>query len=581
MNPKNPIAWRRIVLGCVTGVLPIVVLAAAPDAGQILREQELTLPRSIERPVAPAPETVRPALPDNGVKVRVRSIRFTGAQGLATEEQLQAQVKDALDRELGFGELQQLAERVTRYLKDRGWFLARAYLPQQDITDGDIEIAILRGRLDGGAGGHGIGIQADGVRLDQAHIRAILDRALAAGGDSLRGTDLERGLLLLNDLPGITARSSLERGSAPGTTQVNVQVSEGPWITGSAWADNYGNRYTGAARANAQVNVNDPFRYGDQIVLGATAAEGLTLGRIAYSAPIGYSGLRASAGYTALTYEIGKELAAVGSEGSANTVNAQLAYAFVRSRPFNLSGSVGYEGKALQDETLGVVTRDKRVEDWSVLLSGDAFDSLAGGGLSNFSLTLTHGDLDLSRVPADLSADQSTARTQGNFSKVNYNVARLQKLSDRFTLFGALSGQTAGKNLDSSEKFMLGGPGGVRAYPVGEASGDEGWVGTAELRYDMPGKYAGGALQVLGFFDAGSVTLSKNPFGPAPNATNENRYALRGAGVGANLTSSGRFVLRGAWAAKIGDNPGRSAQGNDSDGKNADSRFWLQALMWF
>ena len=34
--------------------------------------------------------------------------------------------------------------------------------------------------------------------------------------------------------------------------------------------------------------------------------------------------------------------------------------------------------------------------------------------------------------------------------------------------------QLSSKNLDSSEKFTLGGIGGVEAYPSGEASGDEG-----------------------------------------------------------------------------------------------------------
>ena len=75
---------------------------------------------------------------------------------------------------------------------------------------------------------------------------------------------LERGLLLLNDLPGISAQAKLDPGSEPGTTRLSVDVTEGPLISGSAWADNFGNRYTGAERLNAQVNWNNPSGAGDQ-----------------------------------------------------------------------------------------------------------------------------------------------------------------------------------------------------------------------------------------------------------------------------------------------------------------------------
>ena len=45
-----------------------------------------------------------------------------------------------------------------------------------------------------------------------------------------------------------------------------------------------------------------------------------------------------------------------------------------------------------------------------------------------------------------------------------------------------MRGQLAFDNLDSSEKMELGGAYGVRAYPEGEAFGDEGYIATAEAR---------------------------------------------------------------------------------------------------
>jgi hypothetical protein len=95
-----------------------------------------------------------------------------------------------------------------------------------------------------------------------------------------------------------------------------------------------------------------------------------------------------------------------------------------------------------------------------------------------------------------------------------------------------VSGQTASKNLDSSEKFSLGGINGVRAYPQGEASGDEGYRGTVELRHNvMPN------VQATVFYDWGKVTINRNPFGarglqqPQPGRCGRGRQRQPGPGA--------------------------------------------------
>ncbi len=95
-----------------------------------------------------------------------------------------------------------------------------------------------------------------------------------------------------------------------------------------------------------------------------------------------------------------------------------------------------------------------------------------------------------------------------------------------------MSTQWATHNLDSSEEFGLGGPGGVRAYPVGEGYGDRGWVGQVELRYTLA------AWAPYAFYDAGKVTTNARPWMPG---LNERQVA--GAGVGV------RFQQAAAWRA--------------------------------
>ena len=154
----------------------------------------------------------------------------------------------------------------------------------------------------------------------------------------------------------------------------------------------------------------------------------------------------------------------------------------IRSRLQNLNLSATYEYKALEDEAIGINLRDRELNNVILAMSGNRFDSLGGGGVTDAMLALTMGELDLSGNRDDQFADRVSAGSDGSFNKLNLRVSRLQSLgaSSPWTLFGGVSAQWASDNLDSSEKFLLGGPAGVRAYPVGEASGDQGWLATLE-----------------------------------------------------------------------------------------------------
>ena len=80
------------------------------------------------------------------------------------------------------------------------------------------------------------------------------------------------------------------------------------------------------------------------------------------------------------------------------------------------------------------------------------------------------------------------AGTEGSFTKAVLNLNLCHEISDRRNIILKAQAQKAGANLDSSEEIYLGGANGVRAYPQGEASGDNGYLGSIELscRTDVP-----------------------------------------------------------------------------------------------
>lgn len=565
--------------------MPLAVLAQ-PDAGTLLNQQQRQQQRFPDRLPEAERQPVRPALkPTAGARVVVKSIRFSGAVDLASEAELQAIVANAIGKELDFAGIEQLARSVTEFLRSRGWFLAEAYLPQQDITDGHIEINIRPGRLDGSDGkGKSFEIIPGGklaTRIDSNRLAAIAAHRLPAGTVAHEG-DLERAMLLMNDLPGVTARARLEPGQESGSTHVAVDVEEGPLVTGSVGIDNYGNRDTGAAQLNLAAQLNDPLGIGDQGSVTASATQGLDIARLAYSLPIGSEGLKLGTTWSAMDYRIvrGTGLAA-GLKGSSETGGVTLTYPVIRSRNNNLYTAIGYNRKALKDDSTAGLLKDKRVDSWNANLFGDKLDAFGGGGFTSWNVGWTQGKLDLSRISADQTADALGYGTQGSYDKLGYGVSRLQKMPHNFSFFANFSGQTAGKNLDSSEKFILGGPNGVRAYPGSEASGDSGGMVNLELRYDLPSS-SFGQLQMVGFYDAGSIKLHDDPKAIAiPTYSGQNAYALSGWGLGFNLSKTGSHMVRLGWARKIGDNPGSSVAGLDADSRTDKSRVWLQATLWF
>ena len=116
-------------------------------------------------------------------------------------------------------------------------------------------------------------------------------------------------------------------------------------------------------------------------------------------------------------------------------------------------------------------------------------------------------------TPAMRVTDAATAQTNGHFNKLGFSLSRLQRVTDTVSASAVVNGQVASKNLDVSEKMELGGMYGVRAYPEGEGYGDEGYVVNLEARMLLP-KFAEqmpGQLQLIGFVDAGTVSLNKIP----------------------------------------------------------------------
>ncbi|MES2910525.1 MAG: ShlB/FhaC/HecB family hemolysin secretion/activation protein [Pseudomonadota bacterium] len=528
-------ALTPTVLLALYGSSVLAQSAPAPNAGQVLRDLQQTpspvVPQAV--PLQRIDESAAPS-PGEQAKVLVKSVVITGNQEVPSSA-LQPLVASLSGSEQTLAQLNAAARRITAYYRREGFAVARAYLPAQDITNGTITISVIEGRISS--------YRVNNTSLlSDAAANAYIGEVKT--GDVIRSEHIDRGLLLLQDTPGVSSsRATLQPGASVGTSELLIEVNPAsPW-NGSMVADNYGSRYTGEYRVGANLNLVSPLGRGDQLSFSAlTSGSGLSFGRLAYQIPVGSNGLRVGAAYFDTRYKLGREFSTLLANGTARSTSVFAAYPFIRSQMRNLSGTVAVEKKDLNDRVDATGTQTgKKIGVTTLGLSGNMQDALWGGGISSFDLSLVMGRLAI-QSPTALTIDNASAKTNGSYSRVGYSLNRLQRLGNSTLLAAGFSGQFAGKNLDSSEKFSLGGLNGVRAQPQGEASGDEGFRGSIELRQAFTPN-----IQGTLFYDFGSITrINKTPFG----AVAANSRNLSGAGFGMNATF-GTVLVRTALAWRV------------------------------
>ena len=552
-----------------------------PDAGRILnqendRQKSKEIPKQIPKSLLEKSE--KKDIKSSEDKTLIKSFKFEGDVKAFSVSELQNLLSDLNGKSLTFDQMQLAADRIKDFYNAKGFFLAQAIIPKQEIKDGVLIILINEGKLDSK---EPYKINKKDLRISEQRLKAYMDDALK---NNFLKESVERGLLNINDNPGVRTSLTLEPGIDPGSTKMILDVNEGPLVQGSVSVDNYGNRYTGDLRATAAVDFNNPSGIGDQIgISGTKAIEGdLELKKISYNFPIGNDGLRGGAFYSVVDFKVGKELSGSRFTGKAENSNLNLKYPIYRSSAESLLTNFNYDKKYLYNATAGTATSDKELDNYTLGFTYQKIDQFIGGGYTQASINFTRGDLDLSKVADSLSGDQGNSgyKTNGTFNKQNIQLSRIQQLPEKFTLNFVADAQFASKNLDTSEKMSLGGPTGVRAYPTGEASGDEGYKYSLDLRYNLGNMPFFGDITPLIFYDYGRIKQFKNTSASTTAVTN-NEYSLSGYGLGLEAVNSNNFSLKFIAAHTNGGNPGASTQGNDSDGRSNDTRYWILANLNF
>ena len=526
-----PLRINLLAASLLLACAPCVYAGGAPPA-----QDAIPVP-----PQAAQPQDAQ-ALPEPAMGAQVessfvlRDVEFVGATGVADRE-LQAAVADKIGTTVTFADLEQLAARVTQVYQRNGFSMVQAFVPVQEVVDGRVKITVSEGVL----GNVSIDV-ADGAPVEQDRVARTL--AILTPGKPLNGRQYERAMLLLSDLPGIKPQSAISSGAASGTTDLMVQVGERDRLQFGLELDNHGTRDSGRHRVTGSARWASPFGRGDNFDVRLMLAERLhtAFGRMSYETPVGYTGLRIGGGVARVQYELGGPFAPLEPTGVGNVADLSFSYPLVRQRSTNVFLRGTIDNKDLTDrfEAVGFETR-KRIRGVGIGMSFERRDRFLGGGYTSANAQLYSGNLDI-KDATSAAFDQPPFgyETEGSFGKFTMQLARLQYLAPKFSLFLGSGLQRASKNLDAYEKLSLGGPKAVRAYATGEVLVDDGWLGTVELRYA-----ANPDTSIFGFYDAAHGDFFHDP----RQLDTFTSRSLRGYGIGVNWSKPGKasINLSVAW----------------------------------
>ncbi len=416
-------------------------------------------------------------LTDMGVDMNARSMpdRVTRQQ---TSDLIGLLQRQKARRGMSLGDLNELATKVTQYYRRNGLFLARAIIPAQEVNAGVVKFQVLAG-VQGAVNVNGA------TKYSEEKIRQPFEQQI---GGLVNNRDVEEGLYLVNDYPGLSVYGSFSAGEQVGETILNIDVrQEQSWLL-SVRADNHGSIFTGDDRLYAVADFYNPLGFGDALSLGflqSYSPQESSLGQISYHFPVFDARTRVRLSADKNEFNIvdpdDNLLSLLDLEGTNSTYAININRQLQRSRARNLNIGMGITRK---ETTLDAAIAQFNQEE---MVNGLEF-SLAGDILGEESRILNAGDLLLQY--GEFDSDVAEGR-DAEFYKLALNTTSLlflpvpyTDLSTRLILKSRL--QYSESALPAFEQMVLGGAQGVRAFTVRDFSADTGGYVGAEWYWDLP-----------------------------------------------------------------------------------------------
>jgi len=458
----------------------------------------------------------------------LKSIRFEGATRY-TANDMKALYADKIGKKISITELNKIVADVTAFYRNNGYILTRAVLPPQRIEDGNVTIRIVEGFV------NAVLLEGDvGAGKDRALLEKLADKIRAS--KPLNSKDLERYLLLMEDLPGVSARAVIRPAAkVTGASDVVVNITRKK-IEGTFTFDNRGTRFLGPIQGSATAAFNNLFGWNDQTQLRVLnsvfePAE-LQFGELRHEEQVGTEGTKFIASASYARTRPGHTLDILNIDGWSATEALGFVHPMLRSRQDNWFISTDLTFRTSDVQILDTTLYRDEITIWRIGTSYDFMDKWFA--VNRMEANIAKG---INWWNDNGANSLSRANGETSFTKLTGKATRIQPISGPWTAFGSVTGQYSFDPLLAAEEFSLGGEEFGSAYDTAELTGDHGLAGRVELQYNQARQQTFLTnYQLYGFYDIGRVWNREIIAGSEPS-----HISLASAGLGSRFNLTPEF----------------------------------------
>ena len=481
------------------------------------RFEEPKVPGSVMEPEVPEAKSYKPSKDLKKIRFILKEIVVKGST-VYSHNAFRRWQKRFIDKKVSLALIYRFAEKITAKYRNDGYLLSRAIVVPQNIKNGVVTIQIVEGYI----GNLKIRGPVKGSKMFlKSYGKALLRSS------PLKAKDLERYLLLIDDLPGVSVESVLVPSkNEPGASELILTLKHKD-MDSNAGIDNRGTKFNGPIQMRGATNANSVMgfydRLGIQGVLTSNPDELLFFNGFG-EMPVSSEGTKIFISGSFSKSQPGSTLKQFKVEGNSNTFTVRASHPFIRSRGKNLKGYLGFTSRNSKTDLLNENITDDRLRILKLGMAYDFVDRLRGVNLFSFGLSKGMNIMDASG-PGSLKLSRADGRS--DFTKLSGDILRLQELGPGWSLLTGVGWQYAFDSLLSSEEFGLGGPQYVRAYDPSEVTGDHGIAFKLELQKGVKTNWNYlKSLQSYLYFDHGTVALRNT------TAVQDSSSSLTAVGLG-------------------------------------------------
>jgi hemolysin activation/secretion protein len=486
MSSPALVARLCVALLCLS---PLQIAVAAPTPGdtdlirdrqnRLLEEQQRRLEELKDLPGKDA-KPAQPAAPTDTRCFPIKDIELKGADSLSEGDKTRL-LKPYIGECLGVPQLNELLKVITDHYIEKGLVTSRAYLPQQDLSTGHLQVLVVEGKLEG----------MKGAENSQLSARELAMAFPGNTGELVNLREIEQMVDQLNRLPSNQAKMELAPGQNVGGSAVLVtNTPQKPWRVGLS-RNNDGQRSTGEQQWGTTFDWDSPLGLADQLSLRG-GHDAMTdhqhtsnNAMLNYSLPWGWWTFSYTYSQSEYRSQIAANLYNFKQTGDSENHQLRAERVIHRDAVSKTSLSAG----------LSYLRTNNFIEDSKLKLSSNRISEAqfgfnhgrrVGSAFVNFDAGMQEG---IGAFDAQGSHDPGPGEPNARYRKYTATLSYLQPFKlwgESFSFSSLMTGQRSEDVLFSPQRTSLGGSSSIRGYKDQSLSGDSGGYWRNDLRWSRP-----------------------------------------------------------------------------------------------